>query len=140
MRLFLDANVLFTSAYNPRGKAALVIELVSAATGRCARVDLPPRRHAATSSGSSPTVWIAWVRSRAASGWSNIEPSSTSPKGWRARTGPSSAALACRAPHLLTGDLTDFGRFMNRPDETRGVRIQTVAEFLDQLGQPGRVR
>ncbi len=50
------------------------------------------------------------------------------------------AALACQATHLLTGDLKDLGRFMNRPDETRGVRIQTVAEFLDQLGQPGRVR
>ena len=27
MRLFLDANVLFTAAHNPKGKAALVIEL-----------------------------------------------------------------------------------------------------------------
>jgi predicted nucleic acid-binding protein len=27
MRLFLDANVLFTAAHNPRGKATLVIEL-----------------------------------------------------------------------------------------------------------------
>ena len=27
MRLFLDANVLFTAMHNPRGKAALVIEL-----------------------------------------------------------------------------------------------------------------
>ena len=27
MRLFLDANVLFTAAHNPRGKAALVIDL-----------------------------------------------------------------------------------------------------------------
>ena len=142
MRLFLDANVLFTAAHNPRGKAALVISTwVSAAAGRCARVALPSRRRAATSHGSSPTVWIAWVRSCAASGWSNIEPSSTSPKGWRARTGPSSkAALACRATHLLTGDLKDFGRFMNRPDETLGVRVQTVAEFLDEVGQPGSVR
>ena len=27
MRLFLDANVLFTAAHNPTGKAALVVEL-----------------------------------------------------------------------------------------------------------------
>ncbi|MEN8214740.1 MAG: DNA-binding protein, partial [Pseudomonadota bacterium] len=27
MRLFLDANILFTAAHNPGGKAALVIEL-----------------------------------------------------------------------------------------------------------------
>ena len=26
MRLFLDANVLFTAAHNPRGKAALALE------------------------------------------------------------------------------------------------------------------
>ena len=27
MRLFLDANILFTAAHNPHGKAALVIEI-----------------------------------------------------------------------------------------------------------------
>ena len=27
MRLFLDANILFTAAHNPKGKAALVMEL-----------------------------------------------------------------------------------------------------------------
>ena len=30
MRVFLDANVLFTAAHNPRGKAAFVIELGTA--------------------------------------------------------------------------------------------------------------
>ncbi len=29
MRLFLDANVLFTAAHNPNGKAALVLELAT---------------------------------------------------------------------------------------------------------------
>ena len=43
------------------------------------------------------------------------------------------AALACRATHLLTGDLKGFGRFMNRPEATMDVRIQTVAQFLDQI-------
>ena len=46
------------------------------------------------------------------------------------------AALVCRATHLLTGDLKDFGRFMNRPEATLGVRIQTVAQFLDQAVPP----
>ena len=40
------------------------------------------------------------------------------------------AALACGATHLLTGDVRDFGRFMNRPRETHGILIQTTAEFL----------
>ena len=40
------------------------------------------------------------------------------------------AALACEATHLLTGDFEDFGPFMNRPDDTHQVVIQTVADFL----------
>jgi hypothetical protein len=44
------------------------------------------------------------------------------------------AALACQATHLLTGDHKDFGPFMNQPENTFGIRIQTVAEFIDHLG------
>ena len=44
------------------------------------------------------------------------------------------AAAACEATHLLTGDLKDFGSLMNRPEETSGMRIQTVSDFLDSLG------
>jgi hypothetical protein len=44
------------------------------------------------------------------------------------------AALACQATHLLTGDLQDFGSFMNQPENTFGICIQTVAEFLNHLG------
>ena len=40
------------------------------------------------------------------------------------------AAVACDATHLLTVDLKDFGPFMNRPEETFGILVQTVAEFL----------
>ena len=40
------------------------------------------------------------------------------------------AAAACGATHLLTGDLKNFGPFMNQPEETLGVVVQTVAEFL----------
>jgi len=31
---------------------------------------------------------------------------------------------------MLTGDLKDFGPFMNQPEETFGILVQTVAEFL----------
>ena len=40
------------------------------------------------------------------------------------------AASACQATHLLTGDLKDFGPFMNQPENTFCICIQTVAEFL----------
>jgi hypothetical protein len=43
------------------------------------------------------------------------------------------AAHACKADLLLTGDLRDFGPFMNQPQRTGGLLIQTVASFLDGL-------
>ena len=43
------------------------------------------------------------------------------------------AAIHCKASHLLTGDIKDFGPFMNNPSLTGGVLIQTVSGFLDGL-------
>jgi hypothetical protein len=36
--------------------------------------------------------------------------------------------------NLLTGDLKDFGPFMNELGQTKGIVIQTVAEFLRDIG------
>lgn len=47
------------------------------------------------------------------------------------------AALVCDASHLLTGDLKDFGPLMNRPEETSGILVRTVSDFLDGLSAPG---
>jgi hypothetical protein len=44
------------------------------------------------------------------------------------------AALACQATHLLTGDIKDFGSFMNQPENTFAICIQTAAQFLSHLG------
>jgi hypothetical protein len=41
--------------------------------------------------------------------------------------------VTCRATHFLTGDLHHFGPFMNRPDATCSIIVQTVAEFLAAL-------
>ena len=43
------------------------------------------------------------------------------------------AAIRSQATHLLTGDLKDFGALMNKPRQTAGIVIQTVAEFLSSL-------
>ena len=45
------------------------------------------------------------------------------------------AAVAWEATHLLTGDLKDFGDFMNRPEETFGTVVQTVADFLQSRSE-----
>ena len=140
MRLFLDANVLFTAAHNPRGKAALVIELgVSGHWALCssrlaveeARRNLARKFPHCLDRPGTLARGVRLVEHRAALDF---------PQGLARKDRPIfNAALGCQATHLLTGDLRDFGRFMDRPDETLGVRIQTVAEFLDQLGQRSRV-
>lgn len=135
MRLFLDANVLFTAAHNPKGKAALVIELAvgghwSLYSSRLAveeaRRNLARKFPRCVDRLHTLVSTVRLAEHRAAL---------DCPQGLARKDRPIfQAALACRATHLLTGDLNDFGRFMNRPGETLGVRVQTVAEFLDQVG------
>ena len=61
-------------------------------------------------------------------------PGLESPEGLAEKDRPIfQAALACRAGFPLTGDLRDFGRFMNRPETTFGVRVMTVEDFLRTL-------
>jgi predicted nucleic acid-binding protein len=48
------------------------------------------------------------------------------------------AAIQCQATHLLTGDIKDFGPFMNHANLTGGVVIQTVSEFLENFLKPKR--
>ena len=43
------------------------------------------------------------------------------------------AAKAGKATHLLTGDLKDFGSYMDKPRSTEGILIQTVRSFIDSL-------
>ena len=43
------------------------------------------------------------------------------------------SAIKIKATHLLTGDLRHFGPFMNKLEETAGIVIQTVSEFLEEI-------
>lgn len=135
MRLFLDANVLFTAAHNPRGKAALVIDL-----GREGHWEIYSSGYAL----EEATRNLAWKfpesleALRALAQVVQFVQQATggaSPPGLAKKDRPIfQAAAACKATHLLTGDLKDFGPLMNRPEETSGMRIQTVSDFLDGLG------
>lgn len=40
------------------------------------------------------------------------------------------AAITAKADVLLTGDLKDFGPYMNKPKQSAGVLIQTFAQFI----------
>jgi predicted nucleic acid-binding protein len=135
MRLFLDANVLFTAAHNPRGKATLVIELGGQGYWELysspyaleeARRNLERKFPRTPESLVTLQRGVRLVEHRAGLGF---------PEGLTQKDQPIfQAALACQATHLLTGDLKDFGPFMNQPDNTFGICIQTVAKFLYHLG------
>ena len=131
MRLFLDANVLFTAAHNPRGKAALVIDLGKQgywvlATSRYAleeaRRNLEKKFPQSLDELNSLLQSIQLVEHR---------PALRFPAGLAEKDRPIfQAAVAWGATHLLTGDLKDFVPFMNQPAETFDILVQTVAEFL----------
>ena len=135
MRVFLDANVLFTAAHNPRGKAALLIEL-----GNNGAWSLHSSHYAVEEARRNlerkfPGRLTALNELLPAFDIIAHYPGHPWPPGLANKDRPIfQAALSCRATHLLTGDLKDFGPFMNRPDETFGVVVQTVAEFLAGLG------
>ncbi len=131
MRLFLDANVLFTAAHNPKGKASLIIEL-----GIQGQWALCTSRYAVEEAMRNLERKYPDCLDRLGilvSSMGLVEHYRTPRilEGLAEKDQPIlQAALACEATHLLTGDLRDFGPFMNRPHETHQVLIQTVGDFL----------
>jgi uncharacterized protein len=130
-RLFLDANVLFTAAHNPEGKAALLFdaldlkcrELLSSAFAIMeAQRNIAAKYPACAARLESLIARLTVVTQPAPVAMGIALPEKDQPIYL--------AALACRATHLLTGDRQHFGRHMNRPQATGGIVIQTVAEYL----------
>lgn len=133
-RVFLDANVLFRAAHNPEGKAALVIAL--GAKGKWEVVSSSyaaeeARRNIASKFPQSESRLRNLIESISivASGSGADCPVKLPDKDRPIME----AAIRSRASHLLTGDLRDFGALMNKPRQTAGIVIQTVAEFLSSL-------
>lgn len=134
MRLFFDANTLFTAAHNPQGKASFVVEL--GARGHwvlCTSayaVEEARRNLEAKFPGALPalTVLLGHFEIGAES---RAHPC---PEVLPAKDCPIYlAAHGCQATHLLTGDIKDFGPLMNQTKRTDGLVIQTVAQFLESL-------
>ncbi len=133
--VFLDANVLFTAAHNPGGKASFVVEL-SAAAGFKLFTSAYAREEAERNIGSKYPECVP-VLSRLLESITVVPviyPSAEYPDILPAKDAPIfAAAVYCRATHLLTGDIKHFGPLMNRPELCGGMFIQTVADFLDTL-------
>jgi len=137
IRLFLDANVLFTAARNPTGKAALIIELGSqryweVVTSSHAIEEA--RRNVAMKFPQSLKRLDSLIQLVITVPFKSGQPCPVSlpPKDRPILE----AAIQCKATHLLTGDVKDFGPFMNHPRLTSVIVIQTVSEFLSGLIRP----
>jgi predicted nucleic acid-binding protein len=140
IRLFLDANVLFTAAHNPSGKAALIVEVGSRGQWEImtsSHAIEEARRNVATKFPEclerldSLIKVIAKVSSKSGQTFPISLPRKDRPI--------LDAAIQCKATHLLAGDIKDFGPFMNHRRLTSGTIIQTVSDFLSGLSSPSKV-
>lgn len=133
-RLFLDANVLFTAAHNPSGKAAFIMGLAkegfwevvtSVLAIEEARRNLERKYPRCLPDFGALLEGVEQVPS----GDGTHCPVPLPPKDRPILE----AAIRYGATHLLTGDIKDFGPYMHHPAASAGVMIETVAQFLDHL-------
>jgi predicted nucleic acid-binding protein len=133
-RVFLDSNVLFTAAHNPKGKAAFLCELggegywelcTSAYAAEEARRNIAVRFPDCLGRFEKLISRLTVVSSGTGQSCPIDLPEKNRPVF--------EAAARCGATHLLTGDRKHFGPFMDRADLPSGIIIQTVAEFLETI-------
>lgn len=136
-RIFLDANVLFTAAHNPRGKAAFIVEL-----GREGHWELYSSDYALAEARRNlkikfPEYLPAFDILLGSVKTIKHHEIATRLPGLAKKDQPIfQAAMKCSATHLITGDIKDFGLFMNKPGETFNIRIQTASDFLKEFSLP----
>jgi uncharacterized protein len=134
MRLFLDANILFTAAHNAEGKASLVIELGQAGLWQLVSSAYAVEEARRNISRKYPD---RLPRLQTLTQDLALAPADTAircPQPLPEKDCPIyRAALACKADMLLTGDIRDFGFLMNDRTKADGLLIQTVADFLAGL-------
>jgi len=139
LRVFLDANVLFTAAYSPDGLSALLIEL--GAAGRVALLTSPVAIVEAERNleAKRPAALPAFRRSLSAvtvvGEPTPADVERLTPPDLSSKDRPLlAAAIVARATHFVTGDLADFGRWMDRGGRLP-LRVMTPRRFLTQ-GRP----
>jgi len=136
LRVFLDANILFTAAYSPDGLSALLIELgaagrVTLLTSPLAIVEAERNLEAKRLSalpilrGSLAAVQVA--REPAPGDVERLTPPDVSSKDRPLLA----AAIVAHATHFVTGDAADFGRWMDRRARLP-LRVMTPRQFLTE--------
>ena len=137
LRVFLDANVLFAAAYSPDGLSALLIELgaaggVTLLTSPLAIVEaernLEVKRPAALPALRRNLSAVRVVREPAPADVERLTPPKLSPKDRPLLA----AAIVAGSTHFVTGDVADFGRFMDRRARLP-LRVMTPRQFLTEV-------
>jgi len=136
MRLFLDANVIFTAAHNPAGRSAAILTL--ARHGLC-RAETSPHAAAEARRNLALKYPDALARFDSITGQLEIVPEAGAVEvAWAAEQGlpPKdapilAAAVACGADGLVTGDRTHFGHLFGR--RLRGVFVLNPAQALARV-------
>lgn len=136
MKLFLDANVLFTAAYSPEGIARVLFDLADA--GHCilstsafaeeeARRNLSLKAPAKVSILDSllPLVTIVPEPAPDKTAWATGLPLPSKDAPIMA------AAVSCTADILVTGDRRDFGHLFGR--DVEGMRVLSPREALEEV-------
>ena len=131
--------MLFTAAHNPSGKAALIIDLgaqsywevvTSSYAIEEARRNISIKFPDYLKRFETMVTGVIKVPSRSGQNYPALLPEKDRPI--------LEAAILCKATHLLTGDIKDFGPFMNNASLTGDVVVQTVSEFLEGFLKPKR--
>ena len=129
--------MLFTAAHNPSGRVALIIDLEVQGNWKIVSCSYPIEEARCNISIKFPdyserfeTLISAIIKVPSRSGRNCPVPL---PEKDRPIL---EAAIQCEATHLLTGDIKDFGPFMNNANLTGGVLFQTVSEFLEGFLKP----
>ena len=137
LRVFLDANVLFAAAYSPDGLSALLIELgaagrVTLLTSALAIIEaernLEAKRPAALAALRGNLSAVRIVRAPAPADVERLTPPELSSKDRPLLA----AAIGADATHFVTGDVADFGRFMNRRAGLP-LRVMTPRRFVTEV-------
>ncbi|MDE2089801.1 MAG: DNA-binding protein, partial [Gammaproteobacteria bacterium] len=121
IRVFLDANVLFTAAHNPSGKAALIIQLGTKGYWKVvtSAYAIEEARHnlAIKFPNDLPTLGSVINNVAQVPSGTGVACPVDLPKKDRPIL---QAAIQSKSTHLLTGDIKDFGPYMNQPGLTVG--------------------
>ena len=131
-RLFLDANVLFTAAHNPAGKACLLIELGEKGHWQLITSTLAVEEARRNLGLKFPGVVKNLEAFLAAMSVVLSVSGVSCPIDLPAKDRPIFlTALAGGATHLLTGDMRHFGSYMDTSSCSSGIVITTVGAFLE---------